>query len=413
MEFKLNLGEPYKEIRDFLEFRMNKKDYRGFHILQHNRMTASKIKGLIDSFLEVGCDYIKLPKGDEYVASKNKGFKLVDYPDYEKFVKLVYTKNKQGTANSIKKNILPDLARMNIFDRYDVHLKKIDPFSKCESSFFALNKEYNKYYDDENLLSQLISTKIKLLFNDLIQCIFDILVDLKKLTLNEFLLFVTWVGKDYRNKKMDSNAILFLIKEYISLSKSQKEQINIEIKNFANPKANWQKILPKNEKKDYSNWKNESQQIFKALKEFSLFHLNESGDEISLKVFKDEKGNIVKFARSFQPKKEYFKNHNVEKNYKFELDHIVPFSLITNYESYMKIDNWQNMLYIDANTHSVKTKKRNKYIFLKKGLNYDLKMVAHDGEFLPLKNNENMLININKTDDILNYNNFLIKKYNL
>lgn len=50
-------------------------------------------------------------------------------------------------------------------------------------------------------------------------------------------------------------------------------------------------------------------------------------------------------------KKEYCKNHKVNKNEQFELHYIIPFYLIKDTAMLKAIDDWKNLIYIDAKSH--------------------------------------------------------------
>ena len=65
----------------------------------------------------------------------------------------------------------------------------------------------------------------------------------------------------------------------------------------------------------------------------------------------------ITFKRSNTIKQEYFSNHSVEKDPIFELHHIVPFYFAKDIDSLKIIDAWQNLIYIDANSHKRLTHK--------------------------------------------------------
>jgi phage anti-repressor protein len=371
------------------------------------------VVGLIAAYKNVGVEFIEIPSGDEKQHKNAKGFNLLDYPNYGMFVKEVISNNSQGTANSIKKNLLPDLAVLQVFDRYDEKKQLIDSGEKRIPKYFKINKNCEAICDDANKLNNYISQNFFLKFNDLIECIFLILNETGKLTMNEFMLFVTWFNWDYKNQKADSALLSHLIDEYRKIPKSVSLQINQEIMHYANPKNPEFKESNKSAKRDYHNWRNETQQIFGILKEFSLFKFDEKNDAIVLDGGSGAKKNDTKFKRSNLEKEEYFKQHKVEKCDYFELDHIIPFSMIEGYEMYLEIDHWKNLIYIDSNTHSKKTRNYNKYMFLDgvENLN-ELNMVAPDGKRLSLVNGENALFDIDKIKENIAYNNFLKNKYN-
>ncbi|ATQ35456.1 restriction endonuclease subunit R [Mesoplasma entomophilum] len=407
----LRLSNNYKDVKNFLEYRISSKDYRGMHLFQHNRITTDKIKAIYDSYKKINKEFIEIPRGDEY-NKKNKpnGFKLHEFPEYELFVKLINEAISQGSAMAIKKNLLVDLARLEVIDRFDQNKNKLNPYKKCVAHYFKINSDFFLKYDNSDIsLEILLKKKIELSLSNLLKCIFDLISNpnLNYMTFDEFFLFVTWFDFDYKGKKIDNNYLVNLIIEYRKIAKSEKNILFEDLKKIGTPDKNVKKIY----KKDYNNWKNEAQEIFSILKGFALFQFNNKLNSIEFN-FKKIDRNQIKFARSMSTKENYFNEHNIKKQIGFELDHVIPFSLISNYNEYIEIDNWRNLVYIDANTHRIKTSLQNKYMFLSKK-NEKLNMYAADGDNLELINGNNLLINDELIEGTIQYNKYLSKKYNI
>ena len=80
----------------------------------------------------------------------------------------------------------------------------------------------------------------------------------------------------------------------------------------------------------------------------------------------DEKFSEVtkRLKRSLREKREYFKNHKVQKQPGFEVHHIVPLVWSERVEHFKLLDKWQNMLYIDAFSHAKITQNRSRNVIM-------------------------------------------------
>jgi hypothetical protein len=91
----------------------------------------------------------------------------------------------------------------------------------------------------------------------------------------------------------------------------------------------------------------------------------------------------------------YFKKHSL-KTLSFELHHIVPLSWAENLIQFKLLDEWRNMLYIDAYSHAKITQNRNSNVILSNDNGSD-----NDVETLILSDfNDNTVVLI-KTENVL------------
>lgn len=407
---------PNNKAVEFIYWRFLQDDYRGIHLLQHNRWTFKKFKAIIFAIVysqdENG--YIKVPRGDEI-----KNFLIGDYPQYgnlvnlfsNKYKEITGNKKKEGTPNTVKKNLFPDLARMNVIDRYRKTKNGIvllNPNKKGSvdlirmRSYLELDK---KNIEDEFFLSNLYNQVSKNIYTSLPTLIFDLITDEElegKISQDEFLFFITWYNKEYLKNDLKFNDIKDLILEWRKLNLAARKHVVTFIKNWAIP--NHFVGVKKNKKRDYNNFKNETQEIMQHIKNSQIFALDENAKEFQI-VFKIKDEKIIRY-RSNTPKLEYFKNHNVKKRKGFEFDHVVPISWSTTWDEAIKICSWKNLIYIDAKKHAIKTQSNNIYVFLDKRdeVSYIYLNSSNEEDFLSLKLHEEILFNMNLFDDIKNYN---------
>lgn len=145
----------------------------------------------------------------------------------------------------------------------------------------------------------------------MVQDILDIInsLNLAYLSIVEMMFFVTYLGKEWNGKLLNKEKIIEFIEEFRSL-KSRAKIVEIVISEYCNPK-NFKG--DKTSKRDFHNWKNEAQSMFNSLNLMSLFEYDE-------------------------------KNH-----------HIVPFYYAKDIDALKAIDDWQNLIYIDSNSHRIFT----------------------------------------------------------
>ena len=163
----------------------------------------------------------------------------------------------------------------------------------------------------------------------------------------------------------------------------------------------------KNTKKDFHNWKNEAQSIFNSLALMSLFEYDGQTKRLLLKA--DISGEKIAFRRSSLIKTQYFKEHEVQKDLRFELHHIVPFYYAKDIDALKAIDDWQNLIYIDANSHKILSLDKNKKKAIR--LNFEDKNAVLDnliGDEIVLRYTDNVKYKLSLQKRLLNYNKRLL-----
>jgi hypothetical protein len=120
----------------------------------------------------------------------------------------------------------------------------------------------------------------------------------------------------------------------------------------------------KTQKKDFHNWINETQQIFRLLKQTSYFQTDENNQNIALNIGSYGIFSVDNIKRSDQPKQEYFKLHQQQKVKDFELHHMVAISQARNKQEVDLLDNVYNLIYLHRDKHLEITRNKNPHVYL-------------------------------------------------
>jgi len=230
-----------------------------------------------------------------------------------------------------------------------------------------------------------------------------------KINEDEFFLFVSYIGFKLDNSQTKTNIhdIEKYILEYRKLKKHEKTQII----DFINKLSSKTKNKGKNKGYiDKVNWKNQTQSIFNLLS----FTANLTVNKGDLIYGKKRKGTQITLERSIKEKELYFSKHSINvndwKKKGYELHHIYPLAYASNDDEFLKIDSWDNLIYIDGKKHAEITQKRNKHIKLEfDNTNIKLQVPNNENDVINAIKNENVIYNeSNKTimksknDDLLN-----------
>lgn len=337
IDFKTKLLgiQPALECLKFLAWRVKKDDYRGTHKLQHYRWNKEYIKIVLKH----------LPKDkklyhtqgditDGYIYKSDE----VEFCEYLAKVnkELNATENGNITDMVMRKIIFVNLQRMGLVDRFNKNGILCDPDKKAQYRYVQITQKGLEILNAKNIFEEIkyFGLAFDRVFGGIIQDILDLINELEYLSEYEMMFFVSYLGKEYNGYILTKDRILDFITEFRSLRARSKTVISV-MQEYCNPN-NF--TGNKTTKRDFHNWKNETQTIFDSLNLMSLFEYDERNKNITAKG--KINGTSVKFKRSSLIKAEYFKEHEIDKDIQFELHHIVPFYLAKSIEQLKAIDDW-------------------------------------------------------------------------
>lgn len=399
---------PNLDFTDFLVKRIQRNDYRGTHKLQHYRWDVNYIKIVLNQLSKIK-DKLYHTTGDVGINYKYTE-KEIQFGEFLSAVNLELRKIDCSVSdNAMRKIIFVNLQRMGLIDRFDKN-KNICEISKTYKNYryVKLTQKGKEFLSSKNLfeLQRNLGSALDFAFGGVVQDIMDIINSFKQneayLSVYEMMFFVTFLGKEMDGIIINKDIILEFINEFRSLKARQKTIIKrVEI--FCNPKDfSGNKIC----KRDFHNWKNETQTMFNSLELMSYFEYDKANERLLLRT--NIAGNCIKFKRSSLIKNEYFKNHEVTKDIRFELHHIIPFYFAKDLDELKAIDNWQNLIYIDANSHKLFTLNKNSD-FIR--LNFNANDAVLDnflGDKIILQNIRNIKYKISLQKQMIKYNKGLI-----
>lgn len=208
--------------------------------------------------------------------------------------------------------------------------------------------------------------------------------------------------------EISANDKLGLLLDYRRLSAADKERIDTCLKAFCNPQ-NRKEYGNKTLLRDYSNWKNESQQIYGLLANSTYFKVD--GAKLILNT-----GNYGLFdaqtKRGEKAKAEYFKNHRVKRRAGYELHHIVPFSKAQNKSDAVFIDDFKNLIYLSDAIHQRFTAAGGKNVVMRFMPNDpNIVFTDFDHSHIVVNTEHDALLSQAMLPSMQGYNGMLLKKF--
>ena len=348
---------PDNAFIKYISNRVLSDDYRGVQCSQHNRLTFNYFSKLVDAIYKIAGDTVfNIHVGDDDGSFQPNAQK------YYEVVAAIKSAVGKGTINSVKKNTFPDIARMGFLDRFDNYGHKISegtgrqPVYQVGLSKLGVRFATASAFERIKLFTDGIDILTKNTASELVELLYLNDYGIDSLDILEFMYIISddRYGVSYHDK-------LNYLLEYRRLTPAQKANVDVCLKNYCNP-SNRRAYANKTVLRDYSNWKNESQQIYGLLANSTYFKVE--NNKLILNT-----GNYGLFdeqtVRGEKAKREYFKFHNVTRNDEYELHHIVPFSMAQSKSDALLIDNYKNLIYLKSTKHSEFTVAKNIHVVLK------------------------------------------------
>lgn len=401
--------DPSKGCLKFLEERLSVDNYRGMQISQHNRYELSHILDILSLlYKKSGKEKMEIRTTD----IKKRQFNNPNETKFAEFVHEVNIKTGRFTQDSIRKNLFVDLHRMGLINRYNADTL-VAPNQQKKITSISISEKGIELIDDKlNILERqmIFSEAIDNLLKGFALKIMNVLSELgNKIELLEFVFFISFLDQKIGEELYSEEDIIRLVKEYRTLPVEVKNFVELQIKDYADPKKFKGN---KKEKRDYHNWINESQQIFSLLDQTALYEYDKKNKTLSFRFDKKDalfkKSDFIKLKRSPKQKRLYFENHSVSKKIGYELHHIVPLLRAKNADHFFLLDVWENLLYIDGKKHSIISQSGNKKIVLNILENNDIELTDLR-EPLFLKFNDNVFYDPNNIEKMKNKNKNLLE----
>lgn len=392
------------EAVDFLVKRLSGADYRGRHTVQHYRYDFDIIYKVLDLLNQYAPS-----QGLLAIRTRDLSKQSFDDPiwaDYAKLcgeLKMFFGKNTQDV---LRKIIFVDLERLGFLHRYNKKKQLNKLFTRNANAYVSISDVGLELLAQKDVLKRsfLIGKRIELYLHDCIENLLYMLreTDLRYIDVYEYMFFMTAIDFD-SSFKISLQKAESLIREYRKLSPVQRKQLVKYLQSLMVPAKKDKKGRTK---KDFHNWKNETQSLFANFLQYLVFFSLEpiSRDNVRI-VLSNQTGLFAdsgtRLDRSVLEKQLYMEKHKVQKKAGFELHHIIPLAYSTSLEHFKLLDNWLNMIYIDGYSHG----QMQNHITLAEGENNDLKLVDDiKNTDVYLKYKENVLYSPDNKQKMLDKN---------
>ena len=385
---------PGNEALKFIDARLLDDGYRGNWSSQHNRYTMEKVVKILRLFDKYAPDKRRMA-----IRTTDLSKRPENTPDeriYAQFCNDCKLAVGIGTQDAMRKNIFVDLHRMGLIVRYDAARYPIDPLARRKVKYVSLSDQGMKLIKAGKIEVEffIFSKGVDKLLGGYISVLLDLLRDtelqLKNVTIYEFMFFVSAIGTE-ASFNIGRRQCIDLIKSYRSLSRIQRHSVVEVLKDKLKPE-NYSGS--KTAKRDFHNWYNKAEQVYSILHQTVYFEVQ-------------DKKLVLKQGRSSNEKSRYFRNHKIKKALGFELHHVVPLGWSENEYQFKLLDKWENMVYIDGFSHAKITQNRNRNVVMTANED-DLMLSDYNENQIYLENRKNILYSTNKQNIMLDYNRQLL-----
>ena len=391
---------------NFLKYiveRVQRDDYRGIQISQHNRYTLDVVKIMFEEIYKISKDnFFSIPSGDCSKTEEIKEARLRN-PEFALMTDNIYKRLGRTTMNSLKKNFFVDFARSGFIDRFNKNKEKLHPHKRSNVYYSKLSESAIKLAKSTDIKEQyfIFSRQIDTLFGVHISELAEAIYYSNYKNTSIFFTEFQYILSDLT---LDRGTKIKLLDAYRSIELFKRNRIDELLKKYCNPK-NF-KHNNKTVKKDFWNWQNETKQIMYLLKNTIYFDVRQSSFALNRGMYGIFPEKPTK-DRSLAVKQEYYEKHNIVKKENFELHHIVPISYAKNRTEFALIDNFQNLIYIKDVSHR-KIKKTDILLSIQNP-SVEFKNINTKEYSVIVKNGEDAFYNIEFSCGMEKYNRNLLK----
>lgn len=392
----------------FLEQRLQNDNYRGVQLSQHNRYDQVTILTIVEEISKIaGKDLLQIRTTDLSKRPEN----LPEESDYAILTTNINNKVDHCTQDSLRKNLFVDMHRMGLIKRYNAQQIEVSPFAGGIKKYISLTDFAERFMNEQNVFKQnmLYTRALETLLNGYGESLLGIMAELGTdyLTTEEMTLFTSYLDENNGSSTTTADDVVSYIKEFRQLGKYQRKAFVDVIIKYCDPKLF---AGDKKQKRDWHNWINESQQIASLLGQTAYFEYDQAQGKLGLRL-KDGLFNAdPKLKRSLQVKQSYFENHKIaKKKVGFELHHIVPLCWAVDANEFVTLDQWENLVYIDAYSHAQITQNRNRNVELDFNETNDTIFKDYsNNNCVVCKYGTNILYDEHKQKEMLSYNQKLL-----
>lgn len=257
-----------KECFKFLADRVASNDYRGIQCSQHNRYDINVVFIMLDELYKVAGENKMIIRTADL---KNRPMNLPEESDYAIYVNNLSRKLGRCTQDSVRKNLFVDLHRMGLIERYNSKGVKLAPYESGTKKYVRISALGIDFINAGHTMleRQLRYTRA---IDTLTKGLADQLLSIAELdgiiSETEFQFFFSFCGETLNNHRYTPNELMDFIKEFRRLSRYQREYAVKTVKEYCSPKAF---AGDKTHKRDFSNWLNETQQIFMLMSQTAYY----------------------------------------------------------------------------------------------------------------------------------------------
>lgn len=397
--------ETGNKFLEYIVSRVTREDYRGVHRSQHNRYDLDKFEKILRAIHDIaGENGFSIPSGDIGQDIEKLNTDKSNYSDFYKIYKILESEEVISAPDPLRKNFFVEFSRLGFLEKYNQEGKLLNPFCRTLTKSVKLSSEGIRFLKAETLFD-----KHKIFTEGVERLLGDTLIDLvSAIDLSSYYRHEQFYFEEYTlifsDDRLSGTEKIEMVKHWRSLGRAQRENTLELIKDYCNPQR-----FPgdRTDKRDYHNWRNETQQLMSLFKLTVYFQVYD--DRFSLNI--GQSFGIFERTRREEPKKRYFEKHGIEKQEDYHLHHIVPLNYVRNREEYRLIDDFRNLIYVHKDKH--KEIKRDHIIFTAEDPEVYFENRFETGNIVTARRGENTNFDPSLLNIMQNYNSEIIENLGL
>ena len=251
-------------IQTYLFSRVERHDYRGAHITQHNRLPFGKALPILRALHAVAGKAVFAIPRDNRITQGNLT------PKFEKYLAMV---NQAGsTLYALKKVFFPDFGRMGLLNRMDQYNRVVPLRGRHRIVSACLTETAVQLVQaEESEAKQMYEKAARCLIQKEVMTVMEIaLAEFGKLSVWEYMLILS-------DLHLPNEQAINLLKEYRALSGSERESLRRELEGKCECIS--AKAHDKEGMRDFGNWLNEANSAFVIFQETGLFKVQGIGKQ--------------------------------------------------------------------------------------------------------------------------------------
>ena len=255
--------KPGNKFLKYIAARVARMDYRGVHKSQHNRYDIDKLGKILKAIHKIaGENKFRVPRGDSGMIEANLKDMKINQPCFYKIYQRLRSQGVIKAPDPLRKNFFVEFSRLGFIEKYNKQGALLDPFKRTYTERVRLSADGLKFLNAQTLFEKhkIFTEGVEKLLNNTLTDLVSA-IDLSSYRRDKF--YFEEYTLIFSDDKLDGSEKIARLEAWRSLSRNERDEALSLIKSYCSPD---EYTGDKTSKRDYHNWRNETQQLMQLFK---------------------------------------------------------------------------------------------------------------------------------------------------